>query len=746
MKEVYVLGLPFTVDPARDAYNKYRLLFQNKADQAQEHFYQLYQKNRSLDDVVRNVPNQMKQSIYPAIESCIEILLEHNVLTVDAERFLSQYYEVQEIWEEAFHQIYDQYAEITMDEKALDEYRVARRQGRARWSGGGFGVSGALKGAATAGALNMATGAGHMLVNGVGKAISSASAASKKNKIYRNSKTYSCLARGVWNSTFVLHFALIDCLNQNNADPLPFEGAITEENEKTAAAILNNAKLMKNEEQRRSAFLQSFQLDPYQEGWYSTVLEEFGDRDGSLEAVARYFGISVVEQEKIRCLDAFAREQPLSTEEDAKEAARKVQELRENLHYFDDTEATRAILDAVEWFDQEYRTVDGIVFDSREDADIARTDLNAIQEIESGIDYGVLSSIADAEKKINVYHSPVAEKRQKELHEKWVKLDVQLRTVDTLLPDGSSICCKTYQQADDLRPIVDSLKERLDACGNQDESALWSLKSQLSEWNIPSELASCYQNEIDRRLNTIDQSIRTVLGKEYTTREAAKAAEEQYSQIKESFKTGNPRKNGAKIRERIEKADFSESTQKALENELFQYENAKELKTAQILTRISTAILLIITIGSYFFQLSGTSAFAQKDVTVMGVSLMISDVQIDNHLTFADGIKNGFVVFGRCMGDIFVDGFWDYLDGFDHGLIGNILWAFLGIMWVIIKQCIILIPRYLVSLIITFFQKASLSYYLGYIIGSGIPLGVSQFSFDEDTPEENVQRIKSWKK
>ena len=122
------------VDAAREAYNKYRLLFQEEADRAQSRFYQFYQQNQSLDDVIKNTPEQIKQSITPVIESCVNLLVQHNILIIDTVRFEEEYPEIQDIWAEPFLRLCDQYAEITLEQKALDEYRVARREGRSRFS------------------------------------------------------------------------------------------------------------------------------------------------------------------------------------------------------------------------------------------------------------------------------------------------------------------------------------------------------------------------------------------------------------------------------------------------------------------------------------------------------------------------------------------------------------------------------------------------------------------------------------
>ncbi len=74
--------------------------------------------------------------------------------------------------------------EIELTGEQLDEYRTLRRQTRGRIIGGGFGISGAAKGIATAGLANMTIGAAHGAVNLVGKGITSITNSNKKHKIY----------------------------------------------------------------------------------------------------------------------------------------------------------------------------------------------------------------------------------------------------------------------------------------------------------------------------------------------------------------------------------------------------------------------------------------------------------------------------------------------------------------------------------------------------------------------------------
>ena len=55
--------------------------------------------------------------------------------------------------------------EITQDKNAMKAYREARKAYRGKFIGGGFGISGAIKGSVKAGALNATTGMAHSLVN-----------------------------------------------------------------------------------------------------------------------------------------------------------------------------------------------------------------------------------------------------------------------------------------------------------------------------------------------------------------------------------------------------------------------------------------------------------------------------------------------------------------------------------------------------------------------------------------------------
>ena len=74
-------------------------------------------------------------------------------------------------------------------EHAEKEYREARKASRGRWRGGGFGLGGASKGAATAGSFNAVSGLGHDLVNSAGNLSSALDASNAKSDLYKSAST-----------------------------------------------------------------------------------------------------------------------------------------------------------------------------------------------------------------------------------------------------------------------------------------------------------------------------------------------------------------------------------------------------------------------------------------------------------------------------------------------------------------------------------------------------------------------------
>ena len=118
----------------------------------------------------------------------------------------------------AFSDIAEKYDDIVAEQELAEEYRAERKENRARVVGGGFGVGGALKGMAAAGAMNAVSGMGHSIANAIGNAASAAEAASSKKALYNSNDTYITLARALHNDVINCYFAHKEFINKIKAN------------------------------------------------------------------------------------------------------------------------------------------------------------------------------------------------------------------------------------------------------------------------------------------------------------------------------------------------------------------------------------------------------------------------------------------------------------------------------------------------------------------------------------------------
>ena len=273
--KIVIFGQTVQVPPNRVAYNAIRMDFIRMANEAAVQYEKLYKQDGSIQKVINGLGEQMHDCLAPTLDHCITTLIQHGVIDIDVQTFAERYQSFAEPCAEAFNDVYDRYAEVVMDEEELNEYRKARREGRARWQGGGFGLAGALSGAVTAGALNLVMGAGHMVFNAIGRTFSSIVTSFKLSKIYDDPNTCKTLLKGLRLSVFNLHFALVCCLDELDIDHVPASGLVTPEEHRQGEAILSNVDKLPTEDGKQAALLRVFDLDPYQARWYSYAIFRF---------------------------------------------------------------------------------------------------------------------------------------------------------------------------------------------------------------------------------------------------------------------------------------------------------------------------------------------------------------------------------------------------------------------------------------------------------------------------------------
>ena len=243
----------------------------------------------SQGDVIKakkNIDNIIISTLLPICKKGVSILAENGIYSIDENMFFkkyvgSSYGDIDDLLDEGV----DRVQEIEQQKQAEIRYRQARKDSRGRVVGGGFGLGGAVKGMATAGVINATTGMGHSLINAVGNMGTSMAAGASKASVYSGLKgelhglfvdVCYCVPRGIR--------AELEKININCK-------YVTVGEYDQAQAIIKNYKEGRiPEDQKKKQIVAALQLNPYSMSVYELIWNDYGDPNGDLSKMCKYFG------------------------------------------------------------------------------------------------------------------------------------------------------------------------------------------------------------------------------------------------------------------------------------------------------------------------------------------------------------------------------------------------------------------------------------------------------------------------
>lgn len=187
---------------------------------------------------------------------------------------------------DAFNEVAEVYNSIVEQQEAEMEYRSARKDSRGRVVGGGFGVSGAIKGIATAGAINAISGAGHGIFNAIGNAGSAISAASSKRDLYKNAQ--SVLKSAIAGEIAEVYSAYIRLVNErkNGYYKSTFD-------RDKADALFESAQKVQNK--RQELIVEAFRNCPWKTELLVYILKEYEQERKNVWTIAKRFSVDLSE-------------------------------------------------------------------------------------------------------------------------------------------------------------------------------------------------------------------------------------------------------------------------------------------------------------------------------------------------------------------------------------------------------------------------------------------------------------------
>ena len=156
-----------------------------------------------------------------------------------------------------------EYAEIIGEKEQLESLREAQKNARGRWQGGGFGISGAIKGAAMAGVLNWGNDILHSLGDSSKKNSHDNYIQKKLNDLYKNPKTRYLFVEGAYECVVFLSDAIYYEMVR--------QGIYREGTYEKFQAHNYYKKAKENEDVMK--MLMALELDPYNINYYKEFLD-----------------------------------------------------------------------------------------------------------------------------------------------------------------------------------------------------------------------------------------------------------------------------------------------------------------------------------------------------------------------------------------------------------------------------------------------------------------------------------------
>ena len=371
-------------------YNEIYGEYQNEALEKTKMLSEYYSNARDIDTVARKIEDWGNKLITLTAQKMLSNLGKAGIYTIDMGTLNNEYSDCIDFatWQNALEDFADKYAKCSYSDEQMKLYREQRKANRGKFVGGGFGVSGAIKGSIQAGTLNMATGAVHSIANSIGNMISDAHIVEKKRRLYSDKNTINELCKALYITIFSIQDALIEILEDEEDIEIMRP---SDEDSARSDAIINNIKsgrCLQNQIAR--ALADSVSLNPYNRENYELALSYFGDSNGELEKIAKYFYVDLT-QVKQKIMDGFIDkiDNAILYSGNAKDTEfwnRKKEELREKEEWLGYVSTNSKYVnsrldDQIETGNSYQKIANGQIYPTVAKADSIRRDLEAINKI-----------------------------------------------------------------------------------------------------------------------------------------------------------------------------------------------------------------------------------------------------------------------------------------------------------------------------------------------------------------------------
>ena len=387
------------ISKERNIYNALKKKYLSLGKQAIDNFTEKYKQYKDYKDMWQNTNRDFQESIAVCIEEMSQDLISMERYDLDKNAIFQRADEGGALnpFYDNYYAIIERLSDIQDGLEAARNYREIRK----KYSSDKIMAS---------------------VQNFAGNQMSKVSANADSRGVFEDPNTLNSLLMGIAGVSFCLHKELISLLTESGVTvqwDYPDSESAT-----TATRLLNNLKSgAVPKEKEAELYLQIFDLNPYDGAFFECIFDNYGDKDGSLGKLAEHFGIELLNY-KDKCALQYVKDNQGTTEEDAVKAKEQLLQYCEEitLPVADDLQCMQYINKLLYDFDLAYRTVDGVVCETRDGADFAREEFEKIKEFMQPITPPTSESLLDYEENLLAQKKVFEETFQSELREKYLEI------------------------------------------------------------------------------------------------------------------------------------------------------------------------------------------------------------------------------------------------------------------------------------------------------------------------------------
>lgn len=261
----------------------------------------LYEDSKNIEKALEKVPTKASEILNATIEFAIKSLYSFGI-HMTPEEFLEKYYYSHQIdYEQYYNTIVEGYASIMDYQKQLANYRQAQIASRGRWSGGGFGVKGAIKGAISASLMNAGSDFLYSFGDNARKRADSKEINKILNDFYNLPDTKTVLCDSIGDCILQVYFAMTDELKLHGILP---KNVFCFDQRKAYTLYEHTMNYENSHEKVVANMVQCIVLWPAEKGFYDAIIGDIyanldnGDEQSNFYAFLKYWGIRSLFDEK----------------------------------------------------------------------------------------------------------------------------------------------------------------------------------------------------------------------------------------------------------------------------------------------------------------------------------------------------------------------------------------------------------------------------------------------------------------